>query len=777
MVKCHQEGCEKTFQTVFGLEQHFKKMHPAVVNIKKIKQACPFCGKATFYVDQHIKVVHKEMSLNNKCEVCKQKHVDMKKHRSICIFCPFCGYQNKKKERLLNHIAKNHKENPPQEEALDMTTPKKLVRMNVPQKVDVTNNNETTQAKPLDLTPRSRHEGNENRSLHIHVEEPLDLSHLEIDANKKHCQNRDEGKSSLGSLTVFDAEEMIYKKRTKYPFDEDNEPYESEYEKDDEKELTSLRRKNKDGLERELRRIDELKADDVVGDEHVLEQFESFMRNKTRKGKEEECYQSDVSTVRIYTQALKNDVFPALHKLFEPFDARWLLNCTEPKDCTFEGEKRFYVKPEEPIYITSKIVQTALDMSKEKGGKQGGLRGTILNAVIQLMNFIEIFFNQKLNVYGRETYENVVMYQQGVRTFISGTGAWKMCNDEKDKAQNENKVRQSYQHPNKEVEVLQRYKKYLGSKMRLKNLNKVLIHSDDEKKKPSDNEWIGLGKIVMGEIGAASGCRPVVLLKLTTGAYVDKQPGFNPYNISKDDCIVDEEDGNDKIYRRVNPNLPPKSKACQHQLKENVAECPVMCADRCIPDGYNLYITWDKTSSSKGPSYLHIPKELKHLMDIYDIKRIRYFKGRKSPFSNKEGWVHDDSTPFFLNSACSPFTQLDLNHLSEAMGIHVTAYSYRKIVATWALSHASEEIRFAEQEALQHTLTVANQKYKQNKQINPQKLTQKYVEEEGLFPKAFKKDIETTQSKVKSVIKTTEDQRTEKRIEKLVKRGLPFVEK
>ena len=320
------------------------------------------------------------------------------------------------------------------------------------------------------------------------------------------------------------------------------------------------------------------------------------------------------------------------------------------------------------------------------------------------------------------------------------------------------------------VEVLQRYKKYLGSPIRLKNLNKILIHSDDERKKSSDKEIVELGKIVMGEIGAASGCRPVVLLKLTTGAYVDKQPGFNPYNISKDDCIVDEEDGNDKIYRRVNPNLPPKSKACQHQLKENVAECPVMCADRCIPDGYNLYITWDKTSSSKGPSYLHIPKELKHLMDIYDIKRIRYFKGRKSPFSKKEGWIHDDSTPFFLNSACAPFKQLDLKHLSAAMGIHVTAYNYRKIVATWALSHASEEIRFAEQEALQHTLRVANQKYKQNKQINPQKLTQKYVEEEGLFPEAFKEDIEKTQSKVKSAIKTTEDQRTEKRIEKLLKR-------
>ena len=79
-------------------------------------------------------------------------------------------------------------------------------------------------------------------------------------------------------------------------------------------------------------------------------------------------------------------------------------------------------------------------------------------------------------------------------------------------------------------------------KIRLKNLNKVLIHSDNEDKKPSDREFTELGKIVMGEIAAATGCRPVVLLKLTNGSYIDKQPGFNAYKYTKDDCVVDEED-------------------------------------------------------------------------------------------------------------------------------------------------------------------------------------------------------------------------------------------
>ena len=100
-----------------------------------------------------------------------------------------------------------------------------------------------------------------------------------------------------------------------------------------------------------------------------------------------------------------------------------------------------------------------------------------------------------------------------------------MCNDEKDKAHNENKTRETYLNPNKDVEVLQRYKKYINSSARLSNQNKVLIHSDNEGHKSSDKEFTELGKICMGGLAAATGCRPVIFLKLTTGAYVDKQPG------------------------------------------------------------------------------------------------------------------------------------------------------------------------------------------------------------------------------------------------------------
>ena len=159
----------------------------------------------------------------------------------------------------------------------------------------------------------------------------------------------------------------------------------------------------------------------------------------------------------------------------------------------------------------------------------------------------------------------------------------------------------------------------------MEDMNKVLCYSNKDDVKPTDRGITEIGKVTMGEIVAATGCRPVVLLKMPNSAYTDKQPGFNPYETSDGDCILDEDDGKEKIYRRVNPNLPPKGKACQHQLELKVAECPVMCEKRCEPDGYNILITWGKTSGTSGPSYLHIPKELKHMMDMYDIKKVKYF--------------------------------------------------------------------------------------------------------------------------------------------------------
>ena len=201
-------------------------------------------------------------------------------------------------------------------------------------------------------------------------------------------------------------------------------------------------------------------------------------------------------------------------------------------------------------------------------------------------------------------------------------------------------------------------------------------------------------------------------------------PGFNPRQVSKDDCVVEEEEGDDKIFRRVNPSLPPKDKACEHQAAEMTAICSVHCENRCDPDGFNILVTWDKTHSVNGYSYLHLTKPLKILMDCYSLITSKLFKHIKPSFTKNDEWMSEDETPFFLKSSCSEFKFNDLKHVREAMQYDVTAYDYRRIVCTLALTHENHEIREAEEEALIHRLQVAKDRYLQNKQSKPQKLTQ-----------------------------------------------------
>ena len=155
-------------------------------------------------------------------------------------------------------------------------------------------------------------------------------------------------------------------------------------------------------------------------------------------------------------------------------------------------------------------------------------------------------------------------------------------------------------------------------------------------------------------------------------------------------------------------------------------------------------------------------------MDVYDIIRTKFFKDKLPKFSVDENWLEDDDTPFFLNSACGSFQFLDLKKLSTVLGIDITAYVFRKIVATWALSHESDLIRKAEQEALQHSEEVAKDRYLLNKKLKPQIFIQTYVQEEGLFPETVTDTLNIHKAEVETIVKEKQDLRTKNRYLRLL---------
>ena len=764
-VKCKIEECNKKFTSALGLIKHQKKYH-AEVDIQKKLEICSICGKGVIYIDTHLRTVHKDILGEETCDICMKKvqKTNMKNHRGECIYCPSCGKKEKKKHRLLKHIENCRQvltRDPEQQQPLDLTSPMKKIRDKKDKEqtikilstrnqdnIEIIDEREKPTILQLELSDASAKKGKENRNNRNEATETMD--------------NVFDGNQPL-LLDPSNIEDSVDKKRTKFPFDRDDaEEYMSEFEDNDEEQYTRTRRLNKDSLERRLREIDSLQNSAQAGDEVIVKQFKSFMQTTTNgENKEGQFSQSiEPSTVGIYTREVQNNILKAFHQLFRPFDSRWLLDCTTVKECTFEGEERVFVSPNEPIYLTARVLRKALE--KYNSVETGQQRAVLVAATRQFMHFIELHFNNKLNLYGREPLEKVISYHNGVKSFIDSTKIWKTCNKDKKKKLKNNKVLKEYENPNYEAEILEKYQKYLKSPIRMSQIKKILKFATEGANNPSAKEMTELGKIAMGEIITSTGCRPVVVYRLTVGAWVGKKPGFNPREVEPGDCIVDEEQDEMKIYRRLNPSLPPKKFACKHQLEYKTATCPENCDDRCDPQGFNIHVDWDKTRDTKGSSYLHIAKPIKDILDLYDIIKTEFFKGRRPDKTLGENWLDNENTSFFLNSSGSPYQAVDLKHLSDDMGIDVTAYSFRQIISTWALSHDSLDIRKAEGEALQHSVRVAFDHYVQNKQLQPQMLTQTYIEQECILPDNLREEIKKTEIKAREKIAETEISRQKK---------------
>ena len=784
LLRCTVQNCGKSFSSTFGLHKHEKIEHRGeIIETNKLFE-CYLCGKHVKYLDHHINFVHKENRANTRCQVCQKIILtNMKKHRGSCNVCPYCDHKERKKDRLLKHISsctQKHKTPSDQTEPWDLSTPeKKKVKENKNETNLQKHNTLGDQSTKLDGGKSTKNFCKNNMEFQSSVfcdvnNEEVKITDGEMLPSKIDAESDKDLNEAVLNLdeTIIDLEKGSKQKRLKFPFDsvDSNEAYISELEDTDEEEFTIRRRNVKDSLELELRRIDAIENLEFVGDDEVVNRFREFEQIKKKRAKSDGEFSKlkQVSTIELYTAAVKKHIIPAFHRVVSPFDARWLLDCTTPKTCTIEGEPRRFVNQEEPIYMTTTILKEALKQIDSYGGESGSQRGALLAATSDFLDFIELTFNSKMGVYGPGPTEKLLPYHAGVRNFLKSTGAWKLSNEEKEKAHQTKKIIENYENPLKDKEILENYKKYLKSTDRLSNFTRVLEFSSEETPLPSEGEFTGHGNFTMGEIVTSTGVRPTVVLRLTMVSYVDKTPGFNPREVSEGDCVTEEEFEDDKIFRRVNPNLPPKHRACKHQIAENTAQCSVQCDDRCEPDGFNVLVTWDKTQNSKGSSYLHITRPLKVLMDSYSLLRSRFFQNRKPSFTQNDDWISEDDAPFFLKSSGSAFNFLDLKHLSESMKCDVTAYSFRRIVCTWAITHENKDIQDAEEETLQHGLQVARDKYLQSKQMKPQKLTQTYAQEENLFSKAYMDEIEKTELFQGSKIKETDEKRAKKRYENLM---------
>ena len=144
-------------------------------------------------------------------------------------FAPFVGTKTEKKDRLLRHIETKHREQQLQDSPLDLTSPmKETVKLG-----NASNKKaDGTQSEALDLTSPTKEETN---TLETKQGEPLDLSAPDKIGDTDVCQTAVEPmvKSYVSEFKKYDNLELCgpaYAGRENYPFDDNEEPYASEFE-------------------------------------------------------------------------------------------------------------------------------------------------------------------------------------------------------------------------------------------------------------------------------------------------------------------------------------------------------------------------------------------------------------------------------------------------------------------------------------------------------------------------------------------------------------------
>ena len=302
-------------------------------------------------------------------------------------------------------------------------------------------------------------------------------------------------------------------KRKHYPGDSDDKGYESELDVVDSEELTHRRRNIKDDLERALRAIDLEVPEHYKGDDEFIELFTNYLRK--RSGSEFDVSTSlsnedsptnnayDKSTVGLYANAFRNYVLKSCHRKVEQLSALDFLDCETEKPCSIQGKTREGDREWkcQPFTLTVDIVIDALNNCKATKGSSA-IRGTIVSATRQAMNFIELYFTERLNLYGPKPLETVRFAHNTIQTYIEGENIWNGITKECKNVALTNKKVDNILDPNKEANVVKAINEYLASKKREENIDKVL-KVQDYSRKPS--EFTEAGKIVMGEGVAVTG--------------------------------------------------------------------------------------------------------------------------------------------------------------------------------------------------------------------------------------------------------------------------------
>ena len=192
---------------------------------------------------------------------------------------------------------------------------------------------------------------------------------------------------------------------------------------------------------------------------------------------------------------------------------------------------------------------------------------------------------------------------------------------------------------------------------------------------PTINEYSNSTNWLLEQLICIGGNRPCALLGITLRDWAEKRPGYCPFNQDDENEMEEEEPGCDDRKVLKNPYIKPKG--------SNFDE----------PTGYIVKSETDKIAVGP-PCYIWFPNDLVDLVNDHSLLAQKILPRSVD--------IYHPKTRLFLNSNGKPITRIECKHFKNYIGIPLTAYDFRRSLATFCLDSNDENIKKAESSVLRH---------------------------------------------------------------------------
>ena len=505
-----------------------------------------------------------------------------------------------------------------------------------------------------------------------------------------------------------------------------------------------------DNEREQLENSDEvLKLFSATRDQPIIDQYIEFVQNHSTKDVlrifsadyEKHSVQrgSKADTAKQYSNRII-EFFNFMAKKYDNFHLDWFtdyLGCIQKTNPG--GELTF------EIFAPSKSDFTDFVKSFKYGSNPAANVGLRIFAIKKFLEFLQLQYEDNEHKFPGTLKEKsdmkdvLVQKLKNINQGICPDGTIKKISIASNKNHKQSIIDQLKKCPEKSLEkIMEGVSDYLKSED-YSTMKTLLLELAYKKTRiPSRNEYMQVTNWLLEILVCLGGNRPVALLGITIGDWEDRKPGFYPFDGNGDDLVEEDPNAADSRMVTRNPYVPPLGS----QSKE--------------PTGIIVRSHTDKISIG-APCYIWFPNELVDLVKAHSMMTSKYMPRTVD--------LYHPETRLFLNSNGSVIKTIECKHFKQYIGLPITAYDFRRSLATYCLENQNQVIRNAESSVLRHNEYTGFAYYYAKHSNNVEMVNINYAKEHNLI-RAKKDDVDLYGDTLRSQSTEEEWDLTQRRTDK-----------